>query len=345
MDEVRIAVVGVGLIGRRHVAAIGAASGVRLAALVDPASPARSLGDELGVPWFPDLGELPEGLADGVILATPNAMHVDGGLACIARGLPVLIEKPLAIDVSGARRLVEAAAAAGVQLLVGHHRRHNPIVATAKEVIESGEIGRVVSVQGMFWLRKPDDYFEVAWRREPGAGPVLLNLIHDIDLLRHLVGEIVSVQAVASNGVRGNSVEDAAAAIFEFESGAIGAFNVSDAIPSPWSWELTSGENQAYPHTDQSCYLIGGTEGSLELPRLRVWTHAGGGGWYDPIVTREVPYAPAEPLVRQVEHFAAVIRGEREPLVSGDEGMRTLAVIDRLRSAFGRSGFGLSSTE
>jgi predicted dehydrogenase len=275
---------------------------------------------------------MPDGLTDAVILATPNALHVDGGLACIARGLPVLIEKPLAVDVAGARRLVEAAASAGVHLLVGHHRRHNPIIATAKEIIESGAIGRVVSVQGMFWLRKPDDYFEVAWRREPGAGPVLLNLIHDIDLLRYLVGEIRSVQAVASNSVRGNAVEDAAAMVFEFESGAIGAFNVSDAIPSPWSWELTAGENPAYPRTDQACYLIGGTGGSLEIPRLRVWTHEGGGGWYDPIVTTEHPAVPADPLVRQVEHFAAVIRGECEPLVSGEEGLRTLTVIERVRT-------------
>jgi predicted dehydrogenase len=332
VDEVRIAVVGVGLIGRRHVAAIDAADGARPAALVDPAPATRVLADDVGAPWFADLEEMPDGLTDAVILATPNALHVDGGLACIARGLPVLIEKPLAVDVAGARRLVEAAASAGVHLLVGHHRRHNPIIATAKEIIESGEIGRVVSVQGMFWLRKPDDYFEVAWRREPGAGPVLLNLIHDIDLLRYLVGEIRSVQAVASNSVRGNAVEDAAAMVFEFESGAIGAFNVSDAIPSPWSWELTAGENPAYPRTDQACYLIGGTGGSLEIPRLRVWTHEGGGGWYDPIVTTEHPAVPADPLVRQVEHFAAVIRGECEPLVSGEEGLRTLTVIERVRT-------------
>jgi predicted dehydrogenase len=332
VDEVRIAVVGVGLIGRRHVAAIDAADGARPAALVDPAPATRVLADDVGAPWFADLEEMPDGLTDAVILATPNALHVDGGLACIARGLPVLIEKPLAVDVAGARRLVEAAASAGVHLLVGHHRRHNPIIATAKEIIESGAIGRVVSVQGMFWLRKPDDYFEVAWRREPGAGPVLLNLIHDIDLLRYLVGEIRSVQAVASNSVRGNAVEDAAAMVFEFESGAIGAFNVSDAIPSPWSWELTAGENPAYPRTDQACYLIGGTGGSLEIPRLRVWTHEGGGGWYDPIVTTEHPAVPADPLVRQVEHFAAVIRGECEPLVSGEEGLRTLTVIERVRT-------------
>jgi predicted dehydrogenase len=240
VNDVRLAVAGIGLIGRRHVEAIHRAAGVRLAAVVDPDDDARHTAD---VPWFPNLAELPPGTVDGVILATPNAAHVDGGLACVAMGLPVLVEKPLATDTAGARQLVDVAEAHGVALLTGHHRRHNPLVAAAKAIIDSGEIGRVVSVQSMFWLRKPDDYFDVEWRRHRGAGPVFVNLIHDIDLLRHLVGEITAVQAIASNAVRGFEVEDTAVIVFEFESGALGTANVSDAIPAPWSWELTSGEN------------------------------------------------------------------------------------------------------
>ena len=154
MTEVRVVVAGVGLIGRRHVEAIRRAGGVTLAALIDPDAAVGHLAD---VPWFPSLESLPAGVADGVILATPNGMHVDGGLVCIDKGLPVLVEKPLATDVAGARRLVEAGEAAGIKVLTGHHRRHNPLIAAAKTMINSGEIGRVVSVQSMFWLRKPDD--------------------------------------------------------------------------------------------------------------------------------------------------------------------------------------------
>jgi predicted dehydrogenase len=146
-------------------------------------------------------------------------------------------------------------------LLVGHHRRYNSMIQKAKTIIDSGRLGRIVAVHGAFWAMKPDDYFDVAWRREKGAGPILINLIHDVDLFRFLCGEIIAVQAMESNAVRGNPVEDTAAILLRFANGAIGSLTVSDSIVAPWSWELTTGENPAYPRQDQFCYLIGGTHG------------------------------------------------------------------------------------
>jgi predicted dehydrogenase len=329
----RIAVAGAGLIGRRHLEALRIAQGAVAAAVIDPAPAARGIADSLGLPWFASLLDLPAGLADGVILATPNALHVDGALTCIAAGLPVLVEKPLATDVAGARQIVMAAEIAGLPVLTGHHRRHNPLITQAKALIEGGGIGAPVSVQGMFWVEKPAEYFATDWRRADGAGPILLNLIHDIDLMRHLVGEITSVQAVTTRAIRGNAVEDAAVILLEFAGGALGTMNVADCIPAPWSWELTAGENPDYPATDQSCYVIGGTTGALDLPRLRVWRHQGARGWWDPITATTLPHPQADPLVRQAEHFARVIRGEGKPLVSGREGLRTLAVTMAVKSA------------
>lgn len=327
--NVRIAVVGAGLVGLRHIAAIGAAIGADLACVVDPDTGAQDAAAAQGVPWFADLDAMPDGVADGVILATPNRLHVAGGLACVARGLPMLVEKPIATEVSQARALVEAAEAAAVPVLVGHHRRHNPLIAAAKAMIDAGRIGPVVSVQAQFWLCKPDGYFDVAWRRQPGAGPVFVNLIHDVDLLRHLVGEVVAVQARVAHH-RGHAVEDTCVATLEFANGALGTVNISDTIPAPWSWELTSGENPAYPPTDQACYMIGGRDGALELPRLRVWQHAGARSWWEPILATTPPRGHRDPLVMQIEQFARVIRGKERPLVSGREGMRTLAVIEAI---------------
>lgn len=334
---VRLAVVGAGLIGLRHIAAIGAVGGAVggavLAAVIDPAASAGDVALRAGVPWFATLADMPDGLADGVILATPNTLHVAGGLEAIARGLAVLVEKPVATDLAGARVLVEAGETAGVPVLTGHHRRYNPLIAAAKKLIEGGRIGQPVSVSGMFWLIKPDDYFEVEWRRQPGAGPVFVNLIHDIDLLRYLVGEVVAVQAQTANTVRGNAVEETAVVLLEFANGALGTINISDTIPAPWSWELTSGENPAYPPTDQACYMIGGTEGALELPRLRLWRHEGKRSWWSPIVAETPPRGQGDPLTIQIRHFAAVIRGAEKPLVSGREGMNTLAVIEAILTA------------
>lgn len=330
---VRLAVAGAGLIGRRHIAAIRQSEGAELAAVVDPTDGAQDVAASEGVAWFPDLAEMPEGQCNGVLLATPNAVHVEGGLACVARRLPVLVEKPFAVSVTEGLALVKAADSAGVPLLTGHHRRHNPLIVAAKRLIEEGVLGRPVSAHGMFWLAKPDDYFDVPWRREPGAGPILTNLIHDIDLMRFLLGDVVWVQAVLTNAVRGHAVEDACSVVMEFASGLLATMSAADCVPAPWSWEFSSGENPAYPPAGAACYMIGGTEASLELPSLRLWRHEGKRSWWSPLSATVPPRPQGDPLVLQVEQFARVIRGEEAPLVSGREGLNTLAVIEAIRQA------------
>lgn len=333
-EPVSIALVGAGLVGRRHLRAIGHVGQARLAAVVDPDPAAEAVAAAAGAPWRRELGEtLARDRPDAVLLATPNGMHVEQGLACVRAGLPVLVEKPIADRAAEARRLVEAAEAAGVQVLVGHHRRHNPLVAAARARIEAGEIGEVRAVNALCWLMKPDDYFATAWRTRPGAGPVLINLIHDIDLLRHLVGEIVAVQALESRAARGFEVEDTAAILLRFANGALGTVTVSDAIAAPWSWELTAAENPAYPATGQIACHIGGSHGALEIPSGAVWRNPGPRGWWHPIERRAATVAPADPLERQIAHFVEVARGRAPPLVSGREGLRTLVVIEAIKSA------------
>lgn len=267
MPKPSIAVVGAGLIGQKHVALV--AEHATLAAIIDPSDAARALADRYGAPWYADLGTyLQAERPDGIIIATPNQMHMDHGLLAIAANIPVLIEKPITDNTKAGEILVEAAKGAQVPILVGHHRRHNPRIAAAKAAIDRGLLGDIVAVQAQFWLYKPDDYFDVEWRTRTGAGPVFINLIHDIDLLRHLCGEITAVQATQSTRTRNNTVEDTAAILLEFANGALGTVSVSDTIPAPWSWELTAAENPAYPTTDAACYSIGGTKASLSLPRF-----------------------------------------------------------------------------
>jgi predicted dehydrogenase len=270
---------------------------------------------------------------EGIVVATPNQMHVDHGLACIGAGIPALIEKPIAHDLEGAIRLVAESEKAGVPLLVGHHRRHNPLVQGAREAIASGRIGRLVSVHGMCWFSKSDEYFETRWRREAGAGPIFLNLIHDFDLLRYLCGEVGTVQAIQSNAQRDYAVEDTAVVLLRFDNGALGTINLSDAIAAPWSWEFTSGENPAYTHTREECYWIGGTHGSLALPQLELWLHENRPDWWSPLHSTHLSVETADPLARQIANFCDVIRERAQPVVSGREGLRTLAVIVAIKEA------------
>lgn len=330
-----IAVLGAGLIGQRHVALVQAEAGARLHALVDPDPATRAFAQTRGADWFEDFAAMLEraGRPDAVIIATPNQTHVALGLEAVAARLPMLVEKPVADTVASGRALVDAAEAAGVPILVGHHRRHNSLIRRARAMIEEGRLGPLVAVHGVFWLKKPDEYFDHAWRREPGAGPLLINCIHDVDLLRHLCGEIVEVQAMASNAHRGFAVEDTAAILMRFANGALGTFALTDCAVAPWSWEQTAGENPAYPRSGETCYFIAGARGALALPHLDLWTNPERQGWFEPLRRERVMATQDDPLTLQLRHFVDVARGRAAPLVSGREALKTLQTIEAIRHA------------
>ena len=259
-------------------------------------------------------------------------MHVDGGLECVAAGVPVLVEKPIGDNVASATRLVEAGEKAGVPVLTGHHRNYSPIMTKAREIIQSGVLGTLVGVSGTALFYKPDDYFDVGdgWRREPGGGPILLNLTHEVNNLLSLLGDIDTVMAVTSNSTRGFPVEDTSAMIFRFANGALGTFLLSDTAASARSWEQTSRENTSYAtYDDEDAYHIAGTRGSLSVPTMRMKT-----------------YEDAAVVVGAVHHLDRERRAQRpagqpgeafrrrhprqgaEPICSGRDGLKTMKVVD-----------------
>lgn len=138
----------------------------------------------------------------------------------------------------------------------------------------------------------------MAWRREAGGGPVLISLIHEIDLIRDVCGEIASVQAIASNVVRGFAVEDTAA--------------------TPWSWDLASGESPNYPPQPMAVqtHFLSGTEGSLTLPTLDHWRCTSGKSWFAPIMRDSVRFERGDPYSAQLDHLARVVRGKEPPLIT-----------------------------
>ena len=327
MNPVRIAVIGAGVMGRKHVSYVRADPDCVLAALVDPDPAAAGLAREHGAGHYREAGDLlAAAQIDGAIVAAPTALHEAIGLQCVAAGVPALMEKPICASLAAAERLNQAAEARGVALLVGHHRRYSPAVAETARLLAGGALGRLVAVNAIWCMRKPDDYFVPAWRRAPGGGPVLTNLIHEIDLLRYLVGEIAAVSGFTSSAVRGFATEDSAALTLKFAGGVVAGVVLSDAAPSPWSWEQASGENHPrFPENDQNPYRFFGTEAALEFPRLTLWRHVGPASWTSSIAASAVAVPRADVFALQLAHFARVIRGQEAPLVTGREGQRTLA--------------------
>jgi predicted dehydrogenase len=337
MSVTRLVVVGPGLMGMKHIDLVHADPRTELAAIVQPEPiHARHLSESLGVPVFPDIGTCLEAVRpDGVILASPNPFHFEQARICAAAGTPMLIEKPITDDLSEAEALVDLIARSGVMAMVGHHRAHSPLVHAALRVVQSGRLGRLVAFQGSAVFRKPDDYFAAApWRTQSGGGPILINLIHEIGMMRTLCGEIDAVQAQTSSRVRGHAVEDTAAITVSFSGGALGVFMLSDSGASARSWEQTTGENPAFFNApEETCYTLTGEKGTLHFPTLRLETFADAGeaSWMRPFSTEAVPVERHDPLAAQLTNFIDVIRGEGEVVVTPLDGLRNLRVIDAIR--------------
>ncbi len=338
MSLLKIAVAGAGVIGRAHIALISQNARCQLCAVADPSQGAQVLAQEHGVAWFATLDELIASVqVDGVVLATPNALHVPQALQCIAADVPVLVEKPIAHTVDDAQVLVQATQAHQAKVLIGHHRAHSPIMREAKSVVDSGRLGQLVSIMGSAMFYKPDSYFsEAPWRSEVGGGPVLINLIHEIHNLRMLCGEIAEVQAMTSNATRGFAVEDTASITFRFVSGVLASFMLSDTAASARSWEQTTQENKAYAsYGDEDCYVIAGTMGSLAVPTMRLKTYARDDdrSWFKPFVCSAVELQREDPLKLQMDHFLDVVQGDAAPLVSAQDGLQNLRVVEAIAQA------------
>ena len=164
----------------------------------------------------------------------------------------------------------------------------------------------------------------------------MINLIHDIGILQFLCGPIRSVSAISSNARRGFAVEDTVAMLFVFENGALGIFILSDIAASDRSWELSSGENPAYPHSkDASCYHFAGTNGSLDFPTLqtRFYDIDVTPSWWNAFRTETLDAERIEPLAKQLAHFEDVIAGTAAPVVSAKVGLENMRVLEAVKRA------------
>jgi predicted dehydrogenase len=187
MNVVRLAIIGSGLIGKKHAAIAKHLHECTLVGICDVDKTAKQTAEELGAEFYTDYQEMLEKEdLDGVIIALPTDLHVPVGVACAKKGLHIFMEKPIASNISDADSLIDIVRQNNVQLLVGHYRRFNPLVEMTRKIIRGGEIGKLVGVTILWTLLKPSEYFQASWRKSKGGGPILINLIHDIDNIRYI---------------------------------------------------------------------------------------------------------------------------------------------------------------
>lgn len=312
----RLLVLGGGLIGRRHVERILAHPNASCAGLVEPDP---GVAPDLDVPRFADLSQAPD--CDGVVIATPSPLHAEHGVACAQRGMAVLIEKPVTTTLADADRLIDAAHR--IPALVGHHRRHHGRVKALKALLDSGEIGDPVTVTLIWAMGKPDAYFDGNWR-SAGGSPVMINLVHDLDLLRYWFGDIAHIAALPGQTRRDGARIDSGAVALRLENGATATISFADSAPSPWGFEAGTGENPNIGVTGQDMMWITGTKGAISFPSLTCWR---GTDWSRPAQSRP-PVCMGDdtpPLDTQLDHFLDVIAGTAKPACTLQDGRAALA--------------------
>ena len=329
MKKINISIVGTGLMGLQHIKAISKSKKANLHSIVDISDNAKKLSNKYKIPLYSDVSSLlKSNQLDAVIVATPNQLHEKHTISFLKKKIPVLLEKPISDNIKSAKKIIISSKKNKTPLLIGYHRRHNAIVSKVKTIIRSGKLGNIVSVNVLCWLYKHKEYFKETWRISRGGGPLGINLVHDIDMICYLLGSIRYVQAFTTNKTRKHKVEDTATVSLIFESGALCTLNISDTIVAPWSYELTAGENPAYPVTNQSAYMIGGTKGSIQFPNLKYWFYKKERSWWNKIFLKsDINKKDDNTLVNQIDHFSDVVLKKVKPKVNGSDGLNSLKIF------------------
>lgn len=336
-DKIKLASIGVGMIGEVHSRSLSKMKSCEYVGISDSDPSKKALADKYGVKFYDDYREMiREEKPDGVVISLPNEMHTSVGSYCAEQGIHVFMEKPIASTVEESEKLIESVEKNKVQLLIGHHRRFNPLMVAMKGILERKELGSIVGISMLWAMYKPSEYFaQGPWRTKKGGGPILINLIHEIDNLRYLYGEIDRVYAEVSNKARGFEVEDTIGVTLRMKDGVIATILMSDTVPSKWAYETSMGEFDHFYQGNGNIYHFLGDKASLAFPEmLKVsYEYREKTGWRYPLTMEHLNLRSADPYPAQMEHFARVVKGEESPRTSGRDALQTLKVTMAVRES------------
>jgi predicted dehydrogenase len=304
--RLRVAVIGVGHLGRHHARLLASMDGVELVGVVDTL-PGRAgeVGAQFGVPSFSSAADIAPGSVDAVTIAVPTASHVDVAMPFIEQGVSVLVEKPLASSVAEADRLLDAARNRRVVLAAGHTERFNPAVVAALPLVSSPKFIEIHRL-GTFPERSLD------------IDVIFDLMIHDLDLLLAAVrSEVTSIEAVGVNVLTPRT--DIANARLRFASGCIANLTASrisrDKVRKVRFFQRDSYLSIDYAAQEVEVYRLVAQNGRPVIA----------GGKLD--VTFD------EPLRAELADFVDAVRRGREPGVSGAAGREALALATQVAQA------------
>lgn len=324
MSTFGVGIVGGGTIGAVHARALKRIEGAELVAIAGrPRGRGSALAKEHGADWHPKMESLLERPdVDAVILCTPSGLHPEGAVAAARAGKHVITEKPMAITLEGANRMIEACREAGVVLSVIFQYRYNRAALRLKRALDAGLFGRPVIGNALVHWRRTHDYYREngGWRGTwelDGGGALMNQSIHAVDLLQWLLGPVESLVSYTATLTHDIDAEDTATAALRFGSGAMGVI------------QGTTSAHMDYPLRIE----IRGEEGgaTLEGSRLSEWRPSRDTEVLSAEELERFPDSPEDSLgpahERQLrEIFGALQRGEEPPL-SGEEAKKAVEIV------------------
>jgi UDP-N-acetyl-2-amino-2-deoxyglucuronate dehydrogenase len=325
--RLRVSVVGGGLISDTHARAVQQVPGAELVAFVGGAG-SKARAEQFGLAHRHTLGEAAEKDAiDIAVICTPTGTHADFGMQAAALGMHVLVEKPIDLSVDAARRLDEACRTAGVRLGVVSQRRFDPGFRDLRDLVGSGRLGRLTLGSAALKCWREDGYYAASWHGtgDLGGGGALINQgIHTVDMLCHIMGPAKRVTALTRTLAHSIEVEDVALTVVEFDNDAVGTIEATTAFYSAVSGPAVANAVERLE--------ISGTLGSaiLSAGRLIHCSVATGGLPIADAGPAATSALPLEPFRLQHQDFVEAIRTDREPLVTGRDGLRALELVSAI---------------
>ncbi len=305
-----IAVVGVGEMGRNHARCLASMKGVDLVAVVDlDAHRCEGVATMFGCQAVTSLEHLPQ--LDAAVVAVPSASHAEVGCALMERGIHCLVEKPLALDRTGAQLLVNAADSANVVLQVGHIERFNPAVRQLKELL-AGEQVLVANTRRMSAISA----------RVTDIDVVMDLMVHDLDIVLFLMGD--RIDNIEARAVVGTNGPDHVTALLSFEDSRLASLTASRITQNQVRQLEVTTEDRFftvdYPNQELLIFRQGRIEGVDGADTSE-------GRYVLDVDTRRVFVRRVESLVAELQHFVGVVRGEMENEVDGEQALAALNLV------------------
>lgn len=331
--RLRFGLVGAGAISQAYIQAFDGSRHARIVAVADiRAEAARALAEPLRCPAFASYREMAAASdLDAVVVCTPPATHPEICLHFLERKVHVLCEKPFAIDLPSARRMVAAATRAGVLITMASKYRYVDDVIRAKSIVTSGILGEIILFENAFTARVD---MSARWNSDPrvsGGGVLIDNGAHSVDLTRYFLGPLAHVQVVEGKRVQGLAVEDTVRIFVRSAGGIMGSIDLSWSIDK----EQPSYVNIYGSHGTVS---VGWKESRYRPSSSSDWVVFGKG------------YSKIQAFGAQIDNFSKAILGQERLLITPDDA---LASVDAIEAAYSslrqdhwiRLGSGLTAAE